>query len=108
MGRDLHVHSHPSPVEHWRHLVEIVALAAAAVWALYIFVYQERIKPASAPPEVQTIISVDHTTIGSGKELVKVSARMKNAGEAPFAMVGMVVNVYGIRYGTQANTLKSG
>jgi len=60
MGRELHVHSHPSRVEHWRHLVEIAALTVAAIWGFYVFVYQERIKPASEPAELQALVSLDH------------------------------------------------
>ena len=33
-----------------RHVVEAVAIVGAALWAFYVFVYQERIKPASATP----------------------------------------------------------
>lgn len=47
-----HVYTHPSLVEHWRHLVEIVTLTVAACWGLYVFVYQERIKPASEAADV--------------------------------------------------------
>jgi hypothetical protein len=102
MGQDLHVHTHPSRIEHWRHLVEIVALVTAAIWAFYVFIYQERIKPASAPPEVQPAISVEHTPLAGGKEFIKVSAVVKNPGEAPFSLAGMIVNVYGMRYGPSA------
>lgn len=34
-----HVYTHPGPVEHWRHLVEIIALIIAAAWGFYVFVY---------------------------------------------------------------------
>jgi len=103
MGRELHVHTHPSRLEHWRHLIEIVALVAAGIWAIYVFVYQERIKPASEVPEVQPpFISVDHSALAGSKEFVKVTATTKNAGAAPFALTGMVINVYGIRYGPQS------
>lgn len=98
MGRELHVHSHPSRVEHWRHLIEIAALCIAAVWGFYVFIYQERIKPASEPAELQAIISVEHTPLKSEKEFIKVGVRMTNIGQAPLELAGLIVNVYGVKY----------
>ncbi|MEO6913057.1 MAG: hypothetical protein ABI182_03425 [Candidatus Baltobacteraceae bacterium] len=100
MGRELHVHSHPSGVEHWRHLIEIVALAVAAFWGLYVFVYQERIKPANEPPEFQPAFTVEHATLRGGEELVKVDISAKNAGSEPLYVGGLIVNAYGIRFGS--------
>ncbi len=102
MGRELHVRSHPSVVEHWRHLVEIVALLAAAAWGLYVFVYQERIKPANAVPDVQRVATVTHEDLPQNKEFVNVNIDMKNLGQTTAELGGLVVNVYGSRY-TQRN-----
>lgn len=102
MGRELHVRSHPSVVEHWRHLVEIVALLAAAAWGLYVFVYQERIKPANAAPDVQRVATVTHEALPQNKEFVKVNIDMRNLGQTTAELGGLVVNVYGSRY-TQRN-----
>ena len=99
MGRELKVHVHPSRVQRWRHIVEIVAFIGAGLWAIYVFVYQERIKPAGAPPELQTVLSVEHLQLYGGKEFVKVNVRMRNIGHIPFSLAGMVVNVYGLRFG---------
>lgn len=99
MGRELHVHSHPSGVEHWRHLIEIVALVIAAAWAFYVFVYQERIKPASIAPQLQPSVEVSQSPLGDGREFVKAKIDMTHSGGSPLAVAGMVVNVYGIRYG---------
>lgn len=99
MNRELHVRSHPSVIEHWRHLVEIVALVIAAVWGFYVFVYQERIKPASIAPQLQPSVEVHHSALDRGREFVQVKIGMTHSGGAPLALAGMVVNVYGIRYG---------
>lgn len=99
MSREIHVRSHPSPVEDWRHIVEIVALIAAAIWGFYVFIYQERIKPASITPQLQPSVTVDHSPLDGGREFVKVKIGMTHSGGAPLAIAGMVVNVYGIRYG---------
>jgi hypothetical protein len=45
--RELHVHSVQSPAERVRTAVEILA---AGIWALYTFVYEQRIKRLSAQP----------------------------------------------------------
>lgn len=100
MGRELHVHSHPSQVEHWRHLIEIVALVIAAAWGFYVFIYQERIKPESVPPQLQPTVQVNHAALGGGREFIRVNVAMTHSGGAPLTLAGMVVNVYGIRYGT--------
>ncbi|HET7814734.1 MAG TPA: hypothetical protein VFL13_10220 [Candidatus Baltobacteraceae bacterium] len=98
MGRELHVHSHPSGVEHWRHLTEIVALVIAAVWGFYVFIYQENIKPAGEPVELETTLSVDHTPLQSNKEFIRVGIQMKNIGNPPLELGGLVVNAYGVKY----------
>lgn len=101
MERQLHVHSHPSHVEHWRHLVEIVALIVAAAWGFYVFVYQERIKPAEAPVTLQVTPLVTHETLPNGRLLVHVMVSMKNIGTSEVQLAGTVENVYGIRFGSQ-------
>lgn len=98
MGRELHVHSHPSGVEHWRHLVEIVALIVAAVWGIYVFVYQERIKPSGEAPRLQPAVSVHRETLSRDKEFVQVEFRLKNISGATASLAGMIVNVYGRRF----------
>jgi len=91
------VHNEPSRVEQWRHLVEIVALIGAAVWAVYVFVYQERLKPASEAPELQPSVAVHHEMVSGGNEFVKVDFDIKNDAHVPAMIDGLVVNVYGTR-----------
>jgi len=101
-----HVFTHPSPVEHWRHLVEIVALVIAGVWGIYVFVYQERIKPASEAPDVQFSLTADHAPAGLNKELITVSPVWHNAGTISAAVDGYILNVYGERYSDEAPHLQ--
>lgn len=98
MSRDLHVHTHPSRIEHWRHIAEIVAIVAAAVWALYVFVFQEIIKPASQPPELQPTYAVEHTTLPDGNEFVKVRTELRNNGSSTIYMAGLSMKIYGQRF----------
>ncbi|HEV2260711.1 MAG TPA: hypothetical protein VGR69_00250 [Candidatus Rubrimentiphilum sp.] len=93
-----HVYTHPGPVEHWRHLVEIVALIIAAAWGFYVFVYQERIKPSYEHPVAEISVAVSHQPLHGDKELVSVTLSIKNIGPVPLQLDGIVMNVYGVRY----------
>lgn len=105
--RDVHLHSHPSRVEHWRHVAEIVAFAMAAVWALYVFVYQEQIKPESVKPDITLGITVAKQPIGQGLIYVKIGLQMKNNRESTASIAGIIVNTYGVHYTTKvANFLE--
>lgn len=107
MGRNVHLHSHPSRVEHWRHLIEIVAIAGAAIWALYVFAYQERIKPAAEPAEFQPAFAVEHALLPSGKEFVKVHVEAKNNGQTTIYIAGFVFNAYGVRFMNATHTRRT-
>lgn len=95
---EYHVHSHPSRVEHWRHLIEIVALVVAAAWGFYVFVYQEDIKPALEQPNVDFTVNVEHTALGNGEELIAVTPSWKNLGSEPVQIDGFLLNVSGTSY----------
>lgn len=93
-----HVFTHPSPVEHWRHLVEIVALLIAAIWGFYVFVYQERIKPSAEQPVLEVLPVIAHEPMGAGKELVLVSVDTKNISDTPARIQYIAANVYGVKF----------
>ena len=99
-----HVYTHPGPVEHWRHLVEIVALIIAAAWGFYVFVYQERIKPSYEQPVAEISVDVSHQPLHGDKELVSVVLPIKNIGQVPLQFDGFVMNVYGVRYTDRVTT----
>jgi len=93
-----HVHTHASGAEYWRHVIEIIAFIVAAGWAFYVFIYQERIKPAETLPQTQFNVSVSHQPVHSGVELVNLSVQIRNVGTVPFRPAGYVVAAYGVRY----------
>lgn len=95
---EYHVHSHPSAVEHWRHLLEIVALVVAAAWGVYVFVYQEDIKPALEQPNVDFTVNVEHTALGNGMELIAVTPSWKNRASERVQVDGFLMNVSGLSY----------
>lgn len=86
-------------MEHWRHVAEIAALVIAALWALYVFVYQEQVKPARESPEISSTWSIDHQPLPSGAELVRVDSITKNVGSQTMYVAGVIVTVYGVRFG---------
>lgn len=103
-----HVFTHPSRVERWRHLIEIVALSVAAIWAFYVFVYQEQIKPAHLAPSLEITSRVSHTPMRGGNELITVDVPERNIGIVPLQLDAAIVNVYGIRYGARMTKWSEG
>lgn len=101
-----HIYTHPSRVEHWRHLVEIVALVVAALWGVYLFIYQERIKPASEAPNLEFHSDVQHEYLIGNRVLVKLSYTWHNLGSNAVQIDGIAANVYGITYGNFADRLE--
>jgi hypothetical protein len=94
-----HVYTHPSGVERWRHLIEIVAISVAAIWAFYVFVYQEQIKPAHLAPSLEVKSRVSHTPMRGDNELITVELPEQNIGTVPLQIDAAIVNVYGVRFG---------
>ena len=82
MPRTLEIQTRLSRVEHWRHLIELIAIIGAGLWAL-VFVYQEKIKPNLDPPELQGTVSVEHWNLPDNRELIKTIQLTKNTGVTP-------------------------
>lgn len=83
-------------------MVEIVALFIAAVWGFYVFVYQERIKPALEQPNVQDTLNMSASEAGRNKELITIESVWKNLGSVDMQVDGYILNVYGVRYSDTA------
>lgn len=101
------VYTHPSHVEHWRHVVEIAALTIAALWGFYVFVYQERIKPAHEPPAVDVTQTLRHAPMRGGKEFVWIELPFRNIGSVGVQFLGVIINAYGLRFSDQERTFES-
>jgi hypothetical protein len=95
MSRDLRVHSVPSRAEQVRTAVEIVAIVAAGLWALYTFVYEQRIKPLSEAPQFSDPVSVDQGPTTNGVVLLTVHKRLENSGNVPIDIAAESLSVYG-------------
>jgi len=83
-----------------RHVVESLAIVAAGVWAFYIFVYQEKIKPASDPASLTTSIGVHRLGRDATREALSIDVRLQNSGKTEIDIAADAFNVWGERYGT--------
>jgi len=95
MRRDLHVHSVPTRTEHARTLIEIVAILAAGIWAIYTFVYEQRVKPLSEPPSFAVPTEVEQGPTINGTVFLTIHKRFENNGNLPIDVAAEALSVYG-------------
>lgn len=95
MKRDLHVHSVPTRAEQVRMAVEVLAILAAGIWALYTFVYEQRIKPLSEPAEFSVPTSVTQGPTVNGVVFLTIHKRLENTGDVPIDVAAEALDVYG-------------
>jgi hypothetical protein len=81
-----------------RDLVEIVAILAAGFWAFYVFIYENRIKPSFADPQIRFVASMEKTSERSGAVGVLLKTEVQNTGSVRFYTVGYAVTVLGSRF----------
>ncbi len=93
--RHLHVHSVPTPAERWRTLIEIVAIVAAGVWALYTFVYEQRIKPLSEQASFAVPTDISQGPTINGVAFLTIHKRLDNTGNVPIDIAAESLSVYG-------------
>jgi hypothetical protein len=94
-GRVLRVHSVPTLAEHVRIVVEIIAIVAAGLWALYTFVYEQRIKPLSEAPSFSLSTIIDQGATVNGVAFLTIHKRLQNTGNAPIDIAAEALSVYG-------------
>jgi hypothetical protein len=95
MKRELYVHSVQTRAEQIRTAVEIVAIVAAGIWALYTFVYEQRIKPLSEPAEFSVPTTVTQGPTVNGVVFLTIHKRLENTGNVPIDIAAEALNVYG-------------
>jgi len=83
-----------------RELVEIVAILLAGIWAIYIFAYEQRIKPAYESPSLLVSGSLRKAGERNGLVQLRFSGTVRNAGHADVAIVALGFSANGIRYTT--------
>lgn len=99
MSRELHVHSVPTRAEQIRTAVEIIAIVAAGLWALYTFVYEQRIKPLGEPPEFSLPTIVDQGPTIDGVAFLTIHKRLENTGNVPVDIAAESLTVFGEKVG---------
>jgi len=97
MPRDLRVHSVPTWAENLRTGVEIVAIVAAGLWALYTFVYEQRIKPLGEAPSFSVPTTVDQGPTVHGVTFLTLHKRIENTGNVAIDLAAEALSVYGER-----------
>lgn len=85
-----------------RDIVEIVAIIAAGAWAFYVFVYENRIKPSFATPDVNIAASMQRLGTHDGLIAVGLHVQLHNVGTVPAYFLAVAYNVYGQRVMAQS------
>lgn len=96
-GRLLRIHSVPTTAERLRIFVEIVAIVAAGLWALYTFVYVQRIVPLSEPATFSVPTVVEQGSTVNGVAFLTIHKRLENTGDVPIDIAAEALSVYGER-----------
>ncbi len=81
-----------------RDIVEIVAILAAGAWAIYTFVYQQRIVPANEPPSVLLTGSLQRMAERNGMVQMEYHATLRNTGHTRVYVIAEGFTVVGERY----------
>lgn len=89
-------HGRKDTIRVVRDVVEIVAILAAGIWAFYIFIYENRIKPSFSPPNVVLTASLEKSSVHNGTIGVRLKTDLRNAGAVPVYLTGWAVTVVGL------------
>jgi hypothetical protein len=83
-----------------RHVVEVLALLAAGIWAFYVFIYQEKIKPASDPAALDDTITIERIGHDRTRDILDVAMRLHNYGKTEIDVAADGFNLWGDRFAT--------
>jgi hypothetical protein len=80
-----------------RDIVEVVAIVAAGIWAFYTFVYENRIKPSFADPELNFIVTMEKLGRHDSLVGIRLHTEIHNVGTVQANLVGLSFWVVGKR-----------
>lgn len=80
-----------------RDVIEVIAIIAAGAWAFYVFIYENRIRPSFAQPDVNVTATLQRLGERNGMIAVGLRTDFHNVGTVKAHFLGMAVNVYGQR-----------
>ncbi len=92
----------PTRLRTARDVIEIAAIALAGIWAIYVFVYENRIKPMIAPPDVVFSAQMERAGTHDGFAVVRVLTHVKNVGTVPAQFLGYSLTILGSRFEPRA------
>ncbi|MGB8907624.1 MAG: hypothetical protein WCC84_02620 [Candidatus Cybelea sp.] len=90
------------PLGTLRDAVEVVAIVAAGLWALYVFVYEQRLKPASEPPSLRLTGSLYKLGTHNGLVQLAIKVTMSNNGSTNAALIATGFTAVGLRYASNS------
>ena len=80
-----------------RDVVEIVAILAAGIWAFYVFVYENRIKPSLLQPDVTISGSMQRVGQVRGLDAIQLTVTANNVGTMAVKFLAYSLTVVGNR-----------
>ncbi len=93
--RELRIHAVPTREERLRTIIEIAAILAAGLWAIYTFVYEQRIKPLSEAPSFAVPTDVHQGPTIDGVVFLTIHKGLQNTGNVPIDVAAEGLSVYG-------------
>jgi hypothetical protein len=81
-----------------RDILEIVAILAAGIWALYVFVYEQRLKPAGEPPSVVFTGSLHRLGTHGALNQFGLRGNVLNNGQTDVSIIAIGFTADGLRY----------
>lgn len=80
-----------------RDVVEVVAIALAGGWALYVFVYQNMIVPSLAAPSPSFTVQMRHVGNDGPLAVIRLDETIRNIGTVRIHFLGHSITVLGMR-----------
>lgn len=80
-----------------RDTVEVIAIVAAGIWAFYVFVYENRIVPAMAQPDINYSATLEKVSRHNGLVGIQLQTEMHNVGTVRVHLLGYATAVLGER-----------
>jgi hypothetical protein len=78
-----------------REIVEVIAILLAGMWALYVFVFENEIRPAFAPPTPSFTVEMRHVGDDRNLAVVRVEVTLRNPGSADVKFLGYSLTALG-------------
>ncbi len=101
--RTIAVTNELSTLERVRLLVEILAIVLTGAWAIYTFVYVERIKPQSEPAETQFSSTFERGKPHGRIDNATITVTAHNSGRADVDIYADAISIYGDRLGPKSS-----